>query len=84
MKNILYVFVSLLLTYTNKVFPMIVIFRFFTVPADAPQSAMRDQRLWSLQECADIFTTCLDTLKAEFAKQGEGGMLVWDKVQKNC
>ncbi|KAK3086737.1 hypothetical protein FSP39_022679 [Pinctada imbricata] len=42
-------------------------------------NTMRDQRLWSIQECADIFGDCLAGLQTELAKQGEGGMLVWDK-----
>ena len=33
---------------------------------------MRDQRLWSVQECADIFGECLHGLKGELAKQGGG------------
>lgn len=41
---------------------------------------MRDQKLWSVKECSDIFTKCLETLKNQLAEQGDGGMLVWDKV----
>ncbi|KAK7483029.1 hypothetical protein BaRGS_00025692 [Batillaria attramentaria] len=43
------------------------------------QSAMRDQRLWSVKECFDIFGKCLEALKKELAAQGDSGMLVWDK-----
>ncbi|XP_076469784.1 SUMO-activating enzyme subunit 2-like [Babylonia areolata] len=46
---------------------------------DSDSSAMRDQRQWSVKECADVFGQCLGTLKQELATQGEGGMLVWDK-----
>ena len=42
---------------------------------------MRDQRLWSVQECADIFATSLNSLKADLEKQGDNGILVWDKVR---
>ncbi|XP_062594248.1 SUMO-activating enzyme subunit 2-like [Saccostrea cucullata] len=44
-----------------------------------PSSVMRDQRVWSMKECADVFTDCLAGLKKEFAKQGKNGMLIWDK-----
>ncbi|XP_061163588.1 SUMO-activating enzyme subunit 2-like [Saccostrea echinata] len=44
-----------------------------------PSSVMRDQRIWSMKECAEVFTDCLAGLKKEFAKQGENGMLIWDK-----
>ena len=44
-------------------------------------SAMRDQRQWSVKECYDIFCQCLGTLKQELTAQGDGGMLVWDKVR---
>lgn len=43
-------------------------------------SMMRDQRIWSMKECATVFSDCLAGLKEEFAKQGENGMLIWDKV----
>ncbi|CAL1542022.1 unnamed protein product [Lymnaea stagnalis] len=42
-------------------------------------SAMRDQRVWSVQECADAFTQCLSALKNDLNSRGENGMLVWDK-----
>ena len=43
-------------------------------------SAMRDQRQWSVKECCSIFCQCLGTLKQNLAAQGDGGILVWDKV----
>ncbi|KAL3858925.1 hypothetical protein ACJMK2_009174 [Sinanodonta woodiana] len=49
------------------------------VPATTHQVAICDQRLWSVQECADVFAKSLSSLKEELIKQGEGGMLVWDK-----
>ncbi|XP_046361760.2 SUMO-activating enzyme subunit 2-like [Haliotis rufescens] len=42
-------------------------------------AGMRDQKVWSMKECAEIFGRCLGVLKVEFAKQGDGGMLIWDK-----
>ncbi|XP_053402839.1 SUMO-activating enzyme subunit 2-like [Mercenaria mercenaria] len=50
-----------------------------TVDKAATQGTIHDQRQWSIQECADIFAKSLDTLKTDLAKQGDGGMLVWDK-----
>lgn len=44
-------------------------------------TVMRDQRVWSMKECAQVFSDCLAGLKKEFANQGENGMLVWDKVR---
>ena len=43
---------------------------------------MRDQRLWSVQECADIFAESLNSLSKDLMNQGEGGILVWDKVNE--
>ncbi|XP_069112251.1 SUMO-activating enzyme subunit 2-like [Argopecten irradians] len=45
----------------------------------AEEAGIRDQRLWTLKECCSVFSNCLSGLKEELAKQGEGGMLVWDK-----
>ncbi|XP_052714567.1 SUMO-activating enzyme subunit 2-like [Crassostrea angulata] len=44
-----------------------------------PSTVMRDQRVWSMKECAQVFSDCLAGLKKEFTNQGENGMLVWDK-----
>lgn len=41
-------------------------------------TGMRDQRIWSIQECADVFTDCLSKLKEQSQQQGDG-ILVWDK-----
>ncbi|ESO98215.1 hypothetical protein LOTGIDRAFT_178117 [Lottia gigantea] len=48
---------------------------------ESPSSTndMRDQRIWSMKECADVFSKCLAKLKTDLAAQGDGGMLVWDK-----
>ncbi|KAJ8303465.1 hypothetical protein KUTeg_019861 [Tegillarca granosa] len=51
----------------------------------ASESAgIRDQKLWTIQECADVFSNCLPKLKAELSQQGEGGMLVWDKDDESA
>ncbi|BFZ19816.1 hypothetical protein BsWGS_22855 [Bradybaena similaris] len=47
-------------------------------------SAMRDQRVWSVQECADVFTQCLTALKADLASRGEDGILIWDKDDQHA
>ncbi|XP_060066201.1 SUMO-activating enzyme subunit 2-like [Ylistrum balloti] len=43
------------------------------------EAGIRDQRLWTIKECCSVFSNCLNGLKEDLAKQGEGGMLVWDK-----
>ncbi|CAH1779387.1 unnamed protein product, partial [Owenia fusiformis] len=40
---------------------------------------IRDQQLWSVQQCADILNNSIKSLKDQLAAQGEGGTLVWDK-----
>ncbi|XP_025076344.1 SUMO-activating enzyme subunit 2-like isoform X2 [Pomacea canaliculata] len=40
---------------------------------------LRDQKLWGIKECADVFAECLESLKKDLATQGDGGVLVWDK-----
>ncbi|XP_055955472.1 SUMO-activating enzyme subunit 2 isoform X2 [Patella vulgata] len=47
-------------------------------PSSATQ--MRDQRIWSMKECGEVFANCLGKLKIDLAAQGDDGMLVWDKV----
>lgn len=36
-------------------------------------------KIWSLAECATVFSDCLKKLKANMEKVGEGDSLVWDK-----
>ncbi|XP_012940030.1 SUMO-activating enzyme subunit 2 [Aplysia californica] len=48
------------------------------------KTVMRDQRLWSVHECAEIFTRCLASLKADLAARGEDGVLVWDKDDQHA
>ncbi|XP_064598991.1 SUMO-activating enzyme subunit 2-like [Liolophura sinensis] len=40
---------------------------------------IQDQKVWTVKECVDVFTECLATLKSDLQKQGEDGILVWDK-----
>ncbi|XP_071174369.1 SUMO-activating enzyme subunit 2-like isoform X1 [Mytilus edulis] len=42
------------------------------------ETGMRDQRVWSIQECSDVFSTCLSKLRDQVHQQGDG-VLVWDK-----
>ena len=44
-------------------------------------SVMSDQRMWSVNECYDIFARCLGQLGSDLVQEGGGGMLVWDKVR---
>lgn len=45
-------------------------------------NVQRDQRVWNLQECGDVFQECLARLKFECKKLNEGDHLVWDKDDK--
>ena len=48
---------------------------------DGVQSAtIRDQRMWSVSECARVFAESLKLCKEQLIKSGDGGTLVWDKV----
>ncbi|KAK2161655.1 hypothetical protein LSH36_112g03068, partial [Paralvinella palmiformis] len=51
--------------------------------ADNNVAGIRDQRVWSIQECANNLHNALDSLKGQLLKQGDGGVLVWDKVYLN-
>lgn len=42
-------------------------------------SGMRDQRFWSIQECASVFSKCVTALKTDLESLKEGDHLVWDK-----
>ncbi|KAL1128980.1 hypothetical protein AAG570_013514 [Ranatra chinensis] len=50
--------------------------------SDQTNSGMRDQRLWSVAECADIFAKSVSGLKAEFQGLADGEHLTWDKDNK--
>ncbi|KAL4235425.1 E1 ubiquitin-activating protein uba2 [Mactra antiquata] len=50
-----------------------------TVDGVEVQDTIRDQTQWSIQQCADVFAKSLNNLKQDLAKQGDDGMLVWDK-----
>lgn len=44
-----------------------------------PEDVIHDQRLWSIQECREVFTRSLQALRGQLIAQGDGGMLIWDK-----
>jgi len=46
------------------------------------QSLMRDQRVWSVMECAEIFCRSITELKQQLASSTNNStaVLVWDKV----
>lgn len=47
-------------------------------------TASRDQKLWSLEECAEVLKDSIIAIKADFAKLADGDHLVWDKDDKNA
>ena len=48
---------------------------------DGVQSGgIRDQRVWSVCECASVFAKSLKSCKEQLMNSGDGGTLVWDKV----
>lgn len=49
--------------------------------AAAPLS--RDQKIWSLSECADVLASSITAIKEDFGKLAEGDHLVWDKDDKH-
>lgn len=38
--------------------------------------------VWSIKECATVFSESLEVLKNELSKKGSGDYLVWDKDDK--
>lgn len=50
------------------------------IPVDTTQ--LRDQKIWTIDECAKVFATSIDFLKVEFNKLADGDHLVWDKDDK--
>ncbi|XP_046396375.1 SUMO-activating enzyme subunit 2 [Ischnura elegans] len=42
-------------------------------------AGLKDQRIWSIAECADIFGDSVNSLKKQLEKEGENGNLIWDK-----
>ena len=49
--------------------------------SSAPQVAivLKDQRIWSMKECAEVFKESVDLLKAKLAAEGKDASLIWDK-----
>lgn len=52
------------------------------IPIDTNQ--LRDQKIWTIEECAKVFATSVHALKLEFNKLGNSDHLVWDKDDKNA
>ncbi|GAB1599119.1 SUMO-activating enzyme subunit 2-like [Argonauta hians] len=60
-----------------------------SLPTTVPQSStssssssstlIKDQQIQSIKDYADMFSNCLSALKTELSKQGDSGLLVWDK-----
>lgn len=49
----------------------------------APAATSRDQKVWSLAECAAALATSISAIKADFAALPEGDHLVWDKDDRH-
>ena len=47
-------------------------------------SMMRDQRVWSLFECGEVFKKCVAALKEDLLSKGSDGILVWDKDDQHA
>ncbi|XP_052232041.1 SUMO-activating enzyme subunit 2-like isoform X1 [Dreissena polymorpha] len=50
-----------------------------TVDGVVPKDTIQDQRQWSVQECANVFSRSIRILQGQLAEREDGGMLVWDK-----
>ena len=53
----------------------------FTGSEGQQEGGIHDQIVWSIKECGKIFEDSVAKLKVELNKQGDGGMLIWDKVR---
>ncbi|KPJ02113.1 SUMO-activating enzyme subunit 2 [Papilio xuthus] len=53
---------------------------------DAPKqhSGLPDQRVWSVNECAEVFAASCQALQTELKGRPEGDHLVWDKDDKSA
>lgn len=52
-------------------------------PAAASTASSRDQKVWSLSECADVLASSIAAIKADFAALSPGDHLVWDKDDRH-
>lgn len=48
------------------------------------QSLNRNQKIWSLRECGDVFAESIAGLKEAFGKLADNDNLVWDKDDKDA
>ena len=56
------------------------LFQYYFPETDNNVAGIRDQRVWTVQECANNLHNALSRLKVQLSQQGENGLLVWDKV----
>lgn len=47
-------------------------------------SGLRDQVVWSMTECCNVFKSSVDALRSDLAKRSEDDHLVWDKDDKHA
>jgi ubiquitin-like 1-activating enzyme E1 B len=40
---------------------------------------VKDQRVWSVKECAEVFSKCVERLQVQLEALADGDILVWDK-----
>lgn len=53
------------------------------VPVVVTAQHSRDQKVWSVSECAEVLASSITAIKADFAKLADGDHLVWDKDDKH-
>lgn len=51
---------------------------------EAPTGVLRDQKVWSVAECQQVFADSLNNLKEQSLKLKEGDHLIWDKDDQDA
>uniref|UniRef100_A0A336K919 SUMO-activating enzyme subunit n=1 Tax=Culicoides sonorensis TaxID=179676 RepID=A0A336K919_CULSO len=55
-----------------------------SVTRSDPSGTLRDQVVWSLRECGDVFKSSVAALSTELVSKPDGDHLVWDKDDKHA
>lgn len=50
--------------------------------SDDNSNVKRNQKIWSISECANVLAASITAIKEDFLKLPEGDSLVWDKDDK--
>lgn len=66
-----------------------IVLEFDKLPDAVPGSSkeepkIKDQMLWSVKQCADIFCNSLTDLRKKVQLEGPNAILTWDKDDENC